>query len=99
LLRFIGLVLSTAFFCIVLGTLTAGEGGALFGLIVGVLLIIYFIPSFIAYSRKCPSSNAIFALNLLLGFSGIGWVVSLVWALRNYKYSAPIRVLDSSKDK
>lgn len=40
----------------------------------------YFIPSIIAYNKK--NATAIIALNLLLGWSFIGWVVALVWALK-----------------
>lgn len=41
----------------------------------------HFIPSFLAYDRKHKSKEAILALNLLLGWTVIGWLVSLVWAL------------------
>lgn len=43
--------------------------------------VFYFIPSIIAFNKKNASS--IIALNLLLGWTFIGWVVSLVWALKN----------------
>lgn len=46
-------------------------------------IIFYFIPSFIAVIRKKPNRMAIMALNLFLGWSIIGWVVSLVWSLSN----------------
>ena len=55
-------------------------------ILLAILLIIYFIPSIIAFSRKCPSALAITALNLFLGWTLFGWVASLVWALRNYNY-------------
>ena len=41
---------------------------------------IYFLPSFIAGMRGHPNTFAIFILNLLLGWSFIGWVVALVWS-------------------
>jgi hypothetical protein len=49
--------------------------------IVLILLLIgfYFLPSIIG--RKKRNRGAIFALNLFLGWTLIGWVVSLVWAL------------------
>ncbi len=49
--------------------------------IIAFLLFIYFIPSLVAYSRKKRNASAIFALNLFLGWSFLGWVISLVWAL------------------
>jgi Superinfection immunity protein len=53
---------------------------------VGVLLIIaatfsgYFLPSMIASSRKHHQTLAIFLLNLLLGWTVLGWIGALVWA-------------------
>ena len=41
--------------------------------------MIYFIPSMIGLSTK--QSGAIFALNLFLGWTFLGWVGSLVWAI------------------
>jgi len=46
-----------------------------------VAVAVYFIPTWIAYARKHHNANAIFVVNLLLGWSFIGWVVALVWAL------------------
>ncbi len=48
-------------------------------LIVGV--VVYFIPSIIALLRMKKNLFAIIALNFFLGWSLIGWVVSLVWSL------------------
>jgi len=41
----------------------------------------YFIPLIIAIVRKKGNVVAIGALNLLLGWTLVGWVVSLVWSL------------------
>jgi hypothetical protein len=41
--------------------------------------IIYFIPSFVAVGKR--NSGAIFALNLFLGWTFIGWVGALIWAI------------------
>ena len=46
-------------------------------------IIIYFAPTLIAKSRGHHNLTAIFVLNLCLGWSFIGWVISLVWALTN----------------
>ncbi len=48
-----------------------------------ILLFIYFVPTFIAYSRQHKNALAIFILNLFLGYTFIGWVVSLIWAVYN----------------
>lgn len=41
----------------------------------------YFIPSLIAWSRRHRSLPAIIALNILLGWTGIGWIGAFVWSL------------------
>jgi hypothetical protein len=41
----------------------------------------YFVPSLIAWSRKHRSLPAIIALNILLGWTGIGWIGAFVWSL------------------
>ena len=46
-----------------------------------VALALYFVPSFVAVNRNKRNKNAIFALNLLLGWTVVGWVVALVWSL------------------
>lgn len=46
---------------------------------------IYFMPSIVAYLNKAKSFSAIFVLNLFLGWTLIGWIIALVWALKNEK--------------
>ena len=60
--------------------------GALIGLIVLVTLItvagvIYFLPSIVAAAGQKRKAAAIFVLNLFLGWTFLGWVLSLVWAI------------------
>jgi uncharacterized protein YecT (DUF1311 family) len=45
------------------------------------LCLLYFYPTFKAMGKR--NTGAIFALNLLTGWSTIGWVVALIWALKN----------------
>jgi|HubBroStandDraft_6_1064221.scaffolds.fasta_scaffold4703052_1 Superinfection immunity protein len=47
-----------------------------------ILCIPYFIPSIIAFHKRKTNRGAILALNIFLGWSLIGWVVALVWALK-----------------
>jgi len=56
--------------------------GVLFLLVV-LGAAVYFLPSLIATGRRHRQSNAIFALNLLAGWTFIGWVAAIVWALMN----------------
>lgn len=49
-------------------------------LLVVLILAFYFLPTLIAFLRQHKNSLAIFLLNLFLGWTGLGWVVSLVWS-------------------
>ena len=52
------------------------------GLIVwSVATLIYFVPTIIAFSADHRQRVAICALNLVAGWTLIGWVVALVWSL------------------
>jgi hypothetical protein len=50
-------------------------------LILGLLICVNFIPTAVAQSRGRSSLGAIFALNFFLGWTVVGWVWALVWAL------------------
>lgn len=43
--------------------------------------IIYFTPTFIAAKRKHRNGNSIFLVNLLLGWTALGWIAALVWSV------------------
>ena len=49
-------------------------------LIITLIFAVYFLPSLIAFSRQHKNKIAIFLLNLLLGWTVLGWVGSLVWS-------------------
>ena len=50
-------------------------------LLLFIVVLAYFIPTWIANSRKHHNGDAIFATNLLLGWTFLGWVVALIWSL------------------
>ncbi len=54
-----------------------------FAILIALLSLFYFLPVAIAFYRKRANTGAIFALNLFLGWSFIGWVIALVWALKD----------------
>ena len=57
--------------------------GGIIGLCVFILcLAIHFTPFIIALVTKHKNTLAIFIVNLLLGWTFIGWVVALVWAVK-----------------
>lgn len=50
--------------------------------IFGCGIVLYFLPAVIAFGRSKRDAGAIFVLNFFLGWTAIGWVIALVWALR-----------------
>jgi Superinfection immunity protein len=48
----------------------------------GFGFVMYFLPSLIALVRGKRDVVAIVVLNFFLGWTVIGWVVALVWALK-----------------
>jgi hypothetical protein len=50
---------------------------------VGFGFVMYFLPSILALARSKRDITAILLLNLFLGWTFIGWVVALVWAVKN----------------
>jgi len=50
--------------------------------IFGFGFVLYFLPAIVAFARSKRDAASIFVLNLLLGWTAIGWVIALVWALR-----------------
>ncbi len=50
-------------------------------LLVVLIFIVYFLPTLIAFLRQHKNKLAIFLLNLLLGWTILGWVGSLVWSV------------------
>jgi len=49
--------------------------------VLGLVLGFNFIPTFVAFARGHPQRAGIFILNLLLGWTGIGWLAALIWSL------------------
>ena len=41
-------------------------------------LILYFLPAIIGRHKR--DATGIFLVNLLLGWTGIGWIIALIWA-------------------
>ncbi|WP_202595362.1 superinfection immunity protein [Halalkalibacter okhensis] len=50
-----------------------------------LLLILYPVPTLIAFARRKTNKVAITVLNIFAGWTFIGWVIALVWSLMNEK--------------
>jgi RNA polymerase subunit RPABC4/transcription elongation factor Spt4 len=45
-------------------------------------ICVYFIPSFVAVTRKVTNTGSVFVINLLLGWTLVGWAVALAMAVK-----------------
>jgi hypothetical protein len=50
-----------------------------------IFFVLYFIPTIVCVFRKKRDVWAIFILNLVAGWTFVGWVVALVWGLTEDK--------------
>lgn len=60
-------------------SLATTAGGANGWMIVAALFVLYWLPTFLGWRKR--NRRAILTLNLLAGWTGIGWLVALIWAL------------------
>ena len=58
-----------------------GSSIDLVGLAVGLFALVYLVPSFVAVVRRRSDLGLIFGVNLLLGWTIVGWVLAMVWAV------------------
>jgi len=72
-------------------------------ILIFILTVLYFLPFLIGYNKK--NAVAIFTLNFFLGWTLIGWVVALVWAVSKdkedvivYKTESTSTVVQQIKD-
>lgn len=74
--------------------LADGNSGAGAGIAIIAILAIgaYFIPTIVAGSRHVPNVGSVFVLNLFLGWTFLGWVVSMSMAMRSRAQATIINV-------
>jgi hypothetical protein len=68
-------------------TVSAGLAGAL--VLVG--FVVYFIPTALGIRRKIRNPVDLFIVNLIVGWTVIGWVLALLMALRDPVKDEPLR--------
>jgi hypothetical protein len=66
--------------------------------LVAVAFLLYFLPVIVAGIRKVQAWGGLFALNLLLGWTVVGWLGALIWAASGETESeAKSKVIDYAK--
>lgn len=48
-----------------------------------IIAALYLIPTLIALLRRHRAPAAIFATNVLLGWTVLGWVIAFIWSLNS----------------
>lgn len=54
------------------------------------LLAFYFLPWIIAEIRHSRHSGAIFAIDLFFGWTVLGWIAALIWAIAEKQEEIPV---------
>ena len=49
-------------------------------------LALYLLPWLVAIERENPKRAAIGLTNFLLGWTGLGWIFSLIWSFKRYDF-------------
>lgn len=65
-------------------------------LLILIVLPLYFLPTIIASTRHHPNAWGIFIVNLVLGWTFLGWVGSLVWAFYSGSKPSPTVIVNNS---
>lgn len=52
-----------------------------------LLVVLYFVPALVAYHRGTTGRHGVLALNVLLGWTLLGWIAAFVWSLGGQKGS------------
>jgi len=47
-------------------------------------IAMYWLPTLVALARQTPSALGVAMLNFFLGWTVIGWIVALLWALASH---------------
>jgi len=69
------------FFIIFIKTEDAGVFSALYGLLIIIFcVLLYILPELIAQRRNHLQRNAIWLLDILLGWTVLGWIIALIWS-------------------
>jgi len=59
-----------------------------------ILLGMYFLPGYIALHRLHHNVRPIFLTNLFLGWTGIAWIVCLVWSVSDHIQAKEVLPVD-----
>lgn len=64
-----------------------------------VAVVLYFIPTIIAALRGHCSVMAIFAVNIIFGWTFIGWVWAFIWSLTSTNKNGNITIVNNQQGR
>lgn len=67
--------------------------------LIALWLIAYFLPTIVSQTRSHHNTLAIFILNLLAGWTILGWVIAIVWACTRAQPQQPIVIQQDFSDR
>lgn len=76
----------------------AGRGHAVTNgqlILMATLVVGYFLPALIATIKGRPNKGAIWALNILGGWTVVGWIIAFIWSLTSGRPPAPTIVVNT----
>ena len=59
-------------------------------------ILLYFLPSIVAISRAVPNAGSVVVLNLFLGWTFVGWIVSLAMSFGSTQSAHAVTVNNST---
>jgi hypothetical protein len=65
----------------------------LFPVFCGVAAFVYLFPWLLAWARHHPQQVPLFLFTLFLGWTGVGWVIALVWSAWHFTPDRPADVV------
>ena len=64
------------------------------GIVILIVLLLYMLPTIIACNRSHNDAGAICALNILVGWTFLGWGAAFVWSLTGNVRRDPVPAAD-----
>lgn len=71
-------------------------GGSEWLLLMLFIFPLYFLPAIIAKARKNSNTTGIFVLNLLLGWTFLGWIGAMIWAFSSGPKQTPTVIVNNT---
>src|SRR5262245_41213184 len=91
---YVGLATSAG---LIVAMITSEQVRSAIGMLVGLAVgfVRYFLPTWVASRRKMPNQWSIFTINLLLGWTVVGWIVALAMAGgNNEEHATPVAIVN-----